>query len=1654
MRFIYYIIICFFLSSNFIHSQQITVNNTVGLEELIENNLENGCIEITNITSSVNGSTYNLPSYGYFEQANSNFPFESGIVLSTGNANSAGNNPINNILTETHPAWGTDLDIESTLGITNTTNATSIEFNLITAYNILEFNYIFASEEYEEENACNSQDSFVILIREANSSDPYQNIALIPGTIEPITVSNIREEINPISCPAQNNQHFAGFNIGDTNFKGRTAILNASTNITPQTTYQVKLIIADQPDGSFDSAVFIQSNIFNPKLELGPDFSTCRNSVDLSVNNIPSATYEWFYNNSNSPISGATNATYIANQDGNYKVVSTLMLNGLPCSEEDDINIVLNTETIVQNPEDFRLCDDPNNGTGEEIFILSEHETYILDISTFSNTDITYHTSSADARDINSIGITTANNLINPTIFLRLHDIDNNCYAYSSFNLVVNTLPNTNIPNNLLICDENGASEGITSIDLSILDEEITINQPDLEVTYHTTDTGAVNGDNSIPDKTSYINTDPTGETIYARVLDTNSGCIVAPIPTAFDIFLAPDVNSNPEDRVFLDACDSEYDGFDSFNLEDAINDIVGTLTNYTPHFYENENDALAGNNNFIPAPTNYTNTQTNSDGLGIQVIYLRIQDNTPPNCATVVPFEIHTNLLLTGTDLGEFAICDTDTDANNTETFQLLIVESRISNDLPNPVTVTFYESEEDRTNDNPLSKTTPFGVIGSITLYLKLEDGNCTEFSDIILRVNPPLIFPTLATQSVCDSDSDGIVDIELQTFDDLVTGGNSNFAVKYFPTFDDANNNLESNEISIYPNANGTVEVHARIESEVAGISCSTISTFDITVFSAPDTRAPTITPICDISDGNPNGIAPFDLNSVIADLTNNIPGYNIQFYTSIDAAERGEATITNSDWIPNNTWDTFTTSTQEIFARVEDTSTGGDCNAFSIESFFIYVNTQPTFASNLELLVCKDNTINSSPEVILADYDDTILNGQTDKEVLYFYDVNFLSPIPKNNPITSFNGNVYVRIENITDRNGCYATATVPLVISDNPSYGTITPLSICESDPNGIFQFNLEEKRTEIETSSPDILNITFHKLESNAENNIQDIVDQVNYPGENNETLFIRIERDDTKCAVIEETTLFVFTIPETTDTIDYNVCDYNDVASFNLSTVEGTYFELIDRFGGGNLVTHYFKELDDIDQSDPLNNSNAITEPELSNFQTTSTEIFIKVTNNITNCFKIFPLNLNVVTPPIFNANQETSSCYNDANMYDLTEANSLLITNPNNYNFSYSTLNTNANITTNTLNYTLAGTYIIDVIIEDILPPHCSSTTSFVVNILPNPIANTPPDLISCDDNFDGILEFNLESNSNSIIGSQTISDYRVTYYTEETHAEQGINTLNNLYEAENGEVIYARIENINTGCFSTTQFTININPLPVIPIDDVVTLCVNRLPLIIDAYTGNDNDTYFWSTGETTSQIQLNSIDDIGDYSVTVSTPNIVGSGYCPYPKNFTVIESEDANINFTTTVDFADPNSITVDVSGIGDYVFILDDGEPQTSNVFNDVTFGVHNVTIRDLNGCDDVITEVVVVDIPKFITPNDDGFFDTWHIVGIDQIPGTVVYIYSRYGKLLKTLPHTSIGWDGTFNGENMPSDDYWFLAKVIQNGEAFDLKGHFALKR
>ncbi len=153
------------------------------------------------------------------------------------------------------------------------------------------------------------------------------------------------------------------------------------------------------------------------------------------------------------------------------------------------------------------------------------------------------------------------------------------------------------------------------------------------------------------------------------------------------------------------------------------------------------------------------------------------------------------------------------------------------------------------------------------------------------------------------------------------------------------------------------------------------------------------------------------------------------------------------------------------------------------------------------------------------------------------------------------------------------------------------------------------------------------------------------------------------------------------------------------------------------------------------------------------------------------------------------------------------------------------------------------------------------------------------------------------------------------------------------------------------------------------------------------------------------------------------------------------------------------DLSDNNTIEVFVQGNGSYEYAINGGEFQDSPVFQDVPPGQNTLVINDKNGCGTTNPiPFLVVGYPKFFTPNGDGIHDAWNILGIETLTDPVVFIFDRYGKLLKQLDETTVGWDGTFNGRPMPSSDYWFRLEYErdENGVlvANTLRNHFSLVR
>lgn len=321
---------------------------------------------ISNVTVSPNLSvTDQNRSWGYFHRGTTNFPFEDGIVLSTGYVYKAGNQDYGGLSDPL--TTGSDPDLVAATNPLGTLNdAVLLEFDFVPTTSQIQFNYLFASEEYTSTYPCGDfSDAFALLLRPVGSTAPYQNMAVLPAGAGPVSVTNIVP--SNYSCGPINAQYFAGQNTGniETNFNGRTIPLTATATVVPGQAYHFKLAIADAVDRGFDSAVFLEGGSFNIGVELQDpsgavipeDINVCDlvpTVINASVNS-PNLTYQWFFNGN--PVAGATGTSITAIDPGTYTIEVTLP--GNPCPGTASVTIHGGSTPLAQDAT-LLLCATPD----------------------------------------------------------------------------------------------------------------------------------------------------------------------------------------------------------------------------------------------------------------------------------------------------------------------------------------------------------------------------------------------------------------------------------------------------------------------------------------------------------------------------------------------------------------------------------------------------------------------------------------------------------------------------------------------------------------------------------------------------------------------------------------------------------------------------------------------------------------------------------------------------------------------------------------------------------------------------------------------------------------------------------------------------------------------------------------------------------------------------------------------------------------------------------------------------------------------------------------------------------------------------------------------------------------------------------------------
>lgn len=540
--------------------------------------------------------------------------------------------------------------------------------------------------------------------------------------------------------------------------------------------------------------------------------------------------------------------------------------------------------------------------------------------------------------------------------------------------------------------------------------------------------------------------------------------------------------------------------------------------------------------------------------------------------------------------------------------------------------------------------------------------------------------------------------------------------------------------------------------------------------------------------------------------------------------------------------------------------------------------------------------------------------------------------------------------------------------------------------------------------------------------------------------------------------------------IEECDDSLDGD--DTNGFSYFNLTLNEDV---LINGENPNNFSFLYYTE--------PSYSSNSkISNP--TNFRNTiavGQPIYVRIENKLYNsCSTDTSFNIKVNPLPIIQSPVTLKNCDEDGTPdgytdFNLTEADPFITNDPNDtitYHLTFNEANSNINpVNPSPFNNQDAINNQVYARVENSFGCHRISTIILEVST-----TSFPPNymyyLETCDndDVIDGLTSFDLTLASSDIIDQfPTGQNLSVHYYRNLTDAQLSEDEIlpqtNYVNETPFLQVLYVRVQSEDNGdCFGIgPHLTLTVFPRPEFVIVPEAIVCLNLPPITLEPLYAKGDYTYEWfnENGDVISLLPEVTISEAGIYTAIATSTNECKS----FPQSVIVTESIIATIGHddVTIIDDSDNNTIYINNEnnnlGIGEYEFALDDnfGPYQDESYFEDVEAGIHTIYVRDKNNCGIAEIEVSVLGFPKFFSPNNDGYNDYWNVNGVtsDFYETSLVYIFDRYGKLITQIQLDNIGWDGSYNGAQLPANDYWFTAQLVDiHGNIRERKGHFSLIR
>lgn len=740
-------------------------------------------------------------SWGYFQKGTSNFPFESGIILTSGRATDA-RGP-NGPRTDYGGNGWLGVPMLNVISGNPTRNATVFEFDFIPYVSEISFRYIFASKEYSDDfgegfECSGYNDVFAFVISGPGIvNDPGitgKNIALLPNG-DPVTIDNVN---GVAGCGDDTYFVHINNNAPPIKYNGMTTPLTASSTVIPGQTYHIRLMVADAVDTQYDSAVFLEAGSFNlgstltdeNGVELGDEQVVCgmeEYTLNLVVNN-PLASIKWYLNNVEIP--GETSPSLTVTESGIYTVGVSLVAD---CEERSSVEILFRTFPVAADYQDAIKCT-----TGlSEIFDLREYEDFI---STPDMVYSYYNTfNGANTADLSDL----INNFTNfPVIgivevFVRVQNGDG-CHVVAKLTLEASQIPTTQ-PQTYAVCDDNG--DGISEFNLDLYNSQIiTSDLTNLNIEYYTDPSF----ENIITNSDSYPNIS-NPQIVYAKAFYQNANDL------CFEtVELTLIVNEFPEitDWTMPAICNNLDD--DSEFIDLTVNEIVVTQGIIVDLRYFPSLNDLNAETNEILTPENYEYTGD------VNTIFVKVT-NSAETCTDYATIE----LSFSDGPLVQSSVLESCSIDGSYDYFLPDANPDIIDGQNPDDFTITYHTLEQQAVDGTNSLGDNYTNITSNDKLYVRIIDNatGCFNVTELDLITTLLIHQPSGEILQSCDDPfelNDGLSEFNLTEMNDAINNlfGGINYTVKYYISLEKAQENEdEITNNTAFPNESNFQKIYAR-------------------------------------------------------------------------------------------------------------------------------------------------------------------------------------------------------------------------------------------------------------------------------------------------------------------------------------------------------------------------------------------------------------------------------------------------------------------------------------------------------------------------------------------------------------------------------------------------------------------------------------------------------------------------------------------------------------------------------------------------------------------------------------------------------------------------------------------------------------------------